>query len=142
MKQFGMTLIEILIALFILSVGVVVLVKFQGDLLRNLSGTEQQVEAISIAENKLDSLRNYSYLTTAEGTPSYEGIVAGSSDSTSNGTTYHLVWTVTTNADPAYKTVTATVTWTDSSNTDRSVVLQTIIGQVNPAKSGEVMQGL
>jgi len=67
MKKRGFTLIEVLISLAILAIGVVVIVKFQGDLLRNMGSTQQQSEAVSLAENKLNELRNYVVLTTFNG---------------------------------------------------------------------------
>lgn len=142
MKKHGFTLIEVLISLAILAIGVVVIVKFQGDLLRNMGSTQQQSEAVSLAENKLNELRNYVALTTAEGTPSYEQILSGTQTTTNNNTTYTTAWTVTTVASPPYKTVAITVSWTSSSNATESVSLESIIGAVDPTKTGAVMQGL
>ena len=142
MKKRGFTLIEVLISLAILAIGVVVIVKFQGDLLRNMGSTQQQSEAVSLAENKLNELRNYVVLTTAEGTPSYEQIVNGTQTTTNNNTTYTTTWVVTTVASPPYKTVVITVSWTNSENATESVSLESIIGAVDPTKTGAVMHGL
>lgn len=142
MKIRGFTLIEVLISLAILAIGVVVIIKFQADMLRNMGSTQQQSEAVSLAENKLNELRNYVSLTTAGGTPSYEQIVNGSQTTTNNNTTYTTSWVVTTVSSPPYKTVAITVSWTNSANQTESVSLESIIGAVDPAKTGQVMQGL
>lgn len=142
MRTRGFTLIEVLISLAILAIGVVIIVKFQGDLLRNMGSTQQQSEAVSLAENKLNELRNYVALTTAEGTPSYEQIVDGSQITINNNTTYTISWDVTPVTTPPYKTVVITVSWTNSANSTESVSLESIIGAVDPTKTGAVMQGL
>lgn len=141
-RQAGLTLIEILIAMAILAAGIVVIVKFQGDLMRNLGSTQQQAEAMSIAESKLNELRYYTVIESGGSGTAYDDIGSGNETTTSNNTTYTTVWTVTDVEDPPHKVIQVTVTWTDSTAQSQSVTLETIIGQVDPAKSGEVMQGL
>ncbi len=142
LKAAGLTLIEIMIAIVILAVGVVIIVKFQGDLLRNLGSTQQQSEAVALAETRLNNLRNYVYLDSADGSPAYNEIVNGNEVVVNNNTTYTVSWVVTDVASPPYKQVVVTVTWSTSSNQTESITLESIIGQVDPVKTGEVMQGL
>lgn len=141
-KEKGLTLLEILIAIAIFAAGIAVVLKFQGDLLRNLGGTQQQAEAISLAENKLNELRHYTVIESGGSGTAYQDISSGSEVITSNNTAYSVAWSVTTVADPAYKTIQVTVSWTDSTGAAQSVKLESIVGEVDPAKSGEVMQGL
>lgn len=131
-KQIGLTLIEVLISITILAAGVVVLVKFQGDLLRNLGVAHQHSTAIALAESRLNQLRNQTYAN----------IVAGNASDTLNNVSYSTTWAVVTNTDPDYKTITVTVSWTDQRGTNQSVQLQTIVSNVDPANSGKVMQSL
>lgn len=141
-KQVGLTLIEILIAMAILAGGIVVIVKFQGDLMRNLGATQQQAEAISLAESKLNELRNYTVIESGGSGTAYDDISSGSETVSNNSTTYTTTWNVTNVSDPPHKVIQVTVSWSDSAGQTQSVTLESIVGEVDPAKSGEVMQGL
>lgn len=141
-SNIGMTLIEVLIALAILATGVIVLVKFQGDLLRNVSQSQQQSEAMVIAEGKMDELRNYSVIETTGGATAYDDISSGTSSVVGNNVTYTLTWTVTNVSSPPHKSIRVTVSWTDSGNKSESITLDSIVSPSDPAKSGEYMKGL
>lgn len=141
-KQQGVSLIEVLIALLIFAVSIAVLVKFQSNLVQSQTSVNQRTLAVQIAESKLEELRHYSVLTTTVGYSAYEDIVSGSSSVVSPSTTYGVVWTVTDNASPPYKTLTVTVTWTDPSGVAQSVTLSSIVGQTDHTLSGTIVQGL
>lgn len=141
-KQAGVTIIEVLIALFILAAGLVALLKFQSNLLQNRGLVSQRSEAVSLAENKLEDLRHYVTINTTAGVKAYDDIAGGSSSFSGTSTSYTLTWTVAESTDPPYKAITITVTWTDAAGGSQSVTLDTIVGKVDPAMSGTIMQGL
>ena len=140
--QFGISLIEILIALLILAAAFVTLLKFQGDLTRNLHGIKQQLQAITLGQSKMNELRKYIAVDTAEGTPSYEQITSGSSTVVQSGSSFSTVWTVTELSSPNRKTVQVVVSWTDATNQSQSITLDSIIGEINPKISGVIMEAL
>lgn len=140
--QIGISLIEILIALLILAAAFVTLLKFQGDLTRNIHGIKQQLQAITLAQDKMNELRRYIAIATVDGTPSYEEIVSGSSTTVQSGTSFSIIWTVTDLTSPDRKTVQLTVSWTDATNQSQSITLNGIIGKINPKTSGAVMEAL
>ena len=141
-QQKGISLIEVLIALVILATGFVVLIEFQANLSRKVSGISQQFEAKVIAQDRLDQLRHFVALTTAEGSPSYQQIVSGNATVSKPGTTYAVVWTVSTVANPPHKVVRVVVSWTDQANASQSVVIDGIIGANDPMNTGTVSQSL
>ncbi len=141
-KQIGLSLIEILIALLILAAAFVTLLKFQGDLTRNIANIKQQLQAIALAQDKMNELRHYVAVNTSEGTPSYEQIASGNSTVTQGITTYSLVWTVTELTAPARKTVRIVVSWTNEKSQQESITLDGIIGEIDPKISGLIMKNL
>lgn len=141
-QQHGMTLVEVLVALLVLSVGVVALVKFQSDVIRNQNIVNQHSEAIAIAKNKLDELRKFEVIATTTGKTAYDDIVDGTSTVSGTNASYSLSWTVVDVTDPPHKKVTVTVTWTDHHNTSRSISMESIIGKVDPNTSGTVSKNL
>ena len=140
--QIGAGLLEAMIALFVIAAGIVVLMKFQAEILHHRGYLSQQSEAVQLAENKLDDLRNYSVIATTSGSKAYDDIVSGSSTATGASTSYTLVWTVVEFLSPPYKTINITVSWVDSSGATKSVSLSSLVAKVNPVNSGVIMQGL
>jgi len=140
--QKGASLIEVLIALLILATGIVALVKFQGSLLQSRTLVNQRSVAVQLAESKLEELRHFSVIATTPGYTAYEDIASGTSSIAGVSAIYTMTWTVTENTNPSYKSITVTVTWTDPTGGAQSVTLNTIVGSVDPALSGTIMQGL
>ena len=138
----GVSLVEILIALLVLALGIAVLVRFQGGVLRSRGIVSQHNEAIQLAEDRLGQLRNYSVLNTTTGKNAYQDIANGTATVAKASTTYTVTWVVAELTDPDHKTVTVTVTWVDSQGVSHNIALSSIIGKINPASSGTVMQGL
>lgn len=126
-------------SLFILSVGLLGLAKFQGNIWYYVSLARQQAEAAIIGEQKLENLRSFEVITTTSGYTAYNSIASGSSTTSGTDTNYALTWTVATNATPAYKMVDLTVAWTDRRSQSQSIALSTIIAGVDPQQSGMVM---
>jgi len=61
-KDQGFSLIEILIAVLILSVGILAVSKLQGQLIRGSSDANQRTVATSIAQKKIDDLKSFTKL--------------------------------------------------------------------------------
>lgn len=142
MKQQGASLVEVLIALVILGVGVIVLVKFQGDLTRDRGYVSQQNAAMVIAKNKIEDLRHYTEIATGGGGVAYDDIASGTQTVTGANTDYTLTWTVTDVVSPPHKLLTVTVSWTDTANNAQSITLNSIVAPNDPEVSGTVMNSL
>lgn len=141
-KQAGIALIEVVIALLILGVGIVTLVQFQADLVQNRTVINQRARAVQLAESKLESLRHFAVINTTPDYPAYEDIATGTANVSATSANYTLAWTVTENTEPPYKTIVVVVSWVDLVGEPQSVTLNTIVGRVNPALSGTIIQGL
>lgn len=141
-KQQGISLVEVLISLVVVTVGLVALVQFQSDMMRNRNLMSQQSEAVTLANDKLDELRQYEVLDTTAGKKAYQDIASGSSTVSGTNATYNVVWTVTEVNDPPYKTIQVTVTWTDASNQSQTITLSSIVAKIDPKISGSISQGL
>lgn len=141
-KNAGITLLEVLIALAILSAGIIALVKFQGDLMRNRVVLSQESEALMLAQDQMESLRYYQVLNTTAGYIAYQDKATGTSTVTKPTATYTVAWTITPNTAPDYLTATVTVTWTDPMNVTQTTTLNSIIGRIDPATSGQVISNL
>jgi prepilin-type N-terminal cleavage/methylation domain-containing protein len=105
MKSKGFTLIEMLIALTILSVAFLALAGLMAQTTRNNSFGGHITEAATFAQDKLEELRAISWLTIAPGSDKKMGSV---------GTNYDRIWKVASNGN--LKTITITVNWNDQTN--------------------------
>ncbi len=63
-RQAGVSLIEVFVALLVLSVGLIALAKLQVDLVRGGGDTRARAAALAIAESKLEDLRTFSQKTS------------------------------------------------------------------------------
>ena len=112
MKSKGFTLIEVLIALVILSVAFLALAGLMVQTTKNNSFGGHITEAATFAQDKLEELRASSWVA----------ITSGSDKMTSSGLGYDRNWTVVPNAivapytEPTLNTVTITVNWNDRTN--------------------------
>lgn len=142
-SQRGSILIEVLIAALIFAGAIIVLLEFQSNLLRDRGLLNQESKALSLAQDKMQSFRQYTALTTTPGQFAYEDIQSGSSTVTGNSATYQLSWVVEDHADlPPRKTVTVTVQWTDASNASHSLSISSVIAEINPTATGNVSMHL
>ena len=140
-KQFGISLVEVLITLAILAGGIAALVKFQGDLLRGGGAISQNNVAIMIAQDKLDDLQHFLSVQSVNGQKSYASITTGETDKVVSGTSFKVKWDVTDQTNPDHKQVKVTVSWVNSKSETQAVVLNSIVGKIDPVTSGKIMQG-
>ena len=112
-KQKGIGLIEVLIALVVVSIGLLALAVLQGDLMNSSGTNKARSEAISLAEQKLEEFKSSS--TKVE----YELIVDGDDGATIAGTNaiYTRTWQVTDidsftpSTNPKRKSLSINVAW-------------------------------
>ena len=116
----GFTLVEIMIALVVLSVGLVALAGLQISAIRGNAFSKRMTTAVSIANEKMEQLKN----------SSYANILSESSiQVVQSNMNFSRQVTVTNNSPlPNTKTVNVTVTWSGGSKS-HSVPMTTIISQ-------------
>lgn len=117
MKSKGFTLIEVLIALVILSVAFLGLAGLMVQTTKNNSFGGRMTEAATFAQDKLEELRAVSWVTITPGSDRKTGSAIG--------TDYARAWNVATNGN--LKTITVTINWNDKTN--HSISLLSVITQ-------------
>jgi type IV pilus assembly protein PilV len=118
----GFTLLEVMIALVVLSIGLLGLASLQIMAIKGNSFGQQMTVASTLAQNQLEQLRRTS------------GALADGNDTVTdqNGITYTRTWTVTPNTpQQGATTVLITISWTgptgEGSEAARSINIRTII---------------
>lgn len=87
----GFTIVETLVAVIILSIGVLALATTVGGITRMMSSGQQKTRAATVAASILDSLRNQAYSSI----PKCSGLSNGSKTTGLYGTRYASTWTIT-----------------------------------------------
>lgn len=86
----GFTIVETLVAVIILSIGVLALASTVGGITRMMSSGQQKTRAATVAASILEDLRNQAYSTI----PKCSGLSSGSTSTSLYGTRYASSWTI------------------------------------------------
>ena len=122
-SQYGFTLLEVLVAIVILTIGLLGTAGLTTGVIRGNHYSKNITSATAAAQTQLESIKSSGYANAT--TTNFPGDTV-----TMGGMTFTRTTTVT-NSSPAanMKTVSVTVSWTESNNTSRSVNLQTILAE-------------
>ena len=141
----GFSLIESLIALVIVSFGLLAIAGVHLKLVRGEDIARQRGEATRLAQEKLEELRSFTQLDAAAGVNSWGGM-AGAADNITNNPDYHAnttftrTWQVLDSPDDAWRRVRVTVAWTDrvndTANDETTLSFNTMIAKIDPFDSG------
>ncbi len=140
-QQHGISLIEALVALLVLSLGMLTVSQLQSHLRLGSDIARQRAEAVRLGQEDIEALRAYSVLAASGAARSWAGITSASrSVDTSTGYATHTRYTVArevvaTNALAA-KTAAVTVHWNDRDGAAQKIVLTTVIAANDPAHGG------
>ena len=149
-RESGVSLIEALVALAIMAFGMLGVIGMQATLRFNADVSKQRSEAVRLAQEEIERLRNFGVLATTSGIApfAFDDIanVAAATVAvpTSANTTYTRTTTVApaVAGDPLLKKVTVTVNWLDrraTSSTDlQAVTLTTVIAGIAPELAGSL----
>jgi type II secretion system protein I len=117
-KSAGFTLLEILIALIIFSIGLLALTSLTVTATRTGSYGGRMTEAVTFAQDKLEELK----------TNSWDNIVSGADQKTGpTGVNYTRNWKVLEKETQNLKTVSITIDWNDG--VDHSISFFTVISR-------------
>lgn len=143
-RQRGFSLIESLIALMIVSFGLLAIAGISLKLANSEDVARQRGEAARLAQEKIEQLRSFTQLDSAAGKYAWADMVSNS-DIIANGTDYHANtsyqrgWTVLDNASDPWRRVQINVQWTDrvgGTAVPNTLSFGTIISKTDPYDSG------
>lgn len=128
-KQYGFSLIEVMIAFLLIGVGVLSLVKLQAFVEQRADFAQHSITALNLAEQKLEWFRTRgASAATASLVANYPHDFVDGEDS--SHPLYLLQWSVpSTQLSGALKTIVVHATWKDRYGKDQSVQLKTMISQ-------------
>ncbi len=130
----GFSTVEALVALLILVVGLLAIASYQSDLLSVGGQSKARSEAVQLAEDKLEGLRQLIQES------SYTAIASNTTGESITGTnaTFTRKWTVTSATHS--KTVNVAVSWTDKTGTPQ-VALTSVVTWNDPTLSAALAYG-
>lgn len=159
----GFSLIEVLVAVVILSVGLLALASLQVNLIRASSDAKAQTNAFALAKDTLETLRSYTDINgyVALAAPAVSNPVVGGVTYTVTPSVSRWVYnagtslyeSVNVTATEAaltatvgktyivgrdFKKLSVAVAWNDAANNSRSVTLEDMIDGLDPTKSANV----
>ena len=118
----GFTLLEALITIVIVSIGMLGVASLQIMAIKGGSFGQHTTVASTLAQNKMEHLRQVTFDTVASGNDTYLDQV--------NGVTYTRQWIVQNDApQPGMKTVEVRITWTGP-QTNRSIAVSGLISEL------------
>ncbi|WP_306331306.1 type IV pilus modification PilV family protein [Vibrio injensis] len=128
-KQYGFSLIEVMIAFLLIGVGTLSLVKLQAFVEQRADFAQHSITALNLAEQKLEWFRTRgASAATASLVANYPHDFVDGEDS--SHPLYLLQWSVpSTQLSGALKTIVVHATWKDRYGKDQSVQLKTMISQ-------------
>jgi Tfp pilus assembly protein PilV len=128
-REGGFTIIEALVALLIMTFGMLAISGMQMTLSQNSDISKQRTEATRLANEKMEQLR--AYTSIAE----WNALASGSDNITTN-THYTRTWTIVGSNTNTYRPVTVNVSWLDRTGDPQGITLQSVISQTNPSDVG------
>jgi len=136
-KGFG--LIEILVTLGILTVGILGVATLNGVITRQSQDNKARTEAISIAQSRIESMRNYT--NSAGSQTEFDALYAvtsGFANSTSiTGVNAVFTRTESVAAGTMSRLVAVNVAWSDPEGNAQNVTLDTELSYVSPRSAGD-----
>jgi len=138
-RNSGFGLIEILVTLGILSVGILGVTTLHGVITRQSSDNKARVEALNIAQSRIEQMRNYtnSANSVAEFNTLYADTTGYANSATINGVSTAFTRSENISSSGTVKDVIVKVDWTDPSGDGQSISLNTEFSFVSPRKVGD-----
>lgn len=131
----GISLIEALVAMAVMAFGMLGVVGMQATLRSNADLSKQRTEAMRIAQERMEDLRNFSVLNTTAGSKALQDKATfGATNVTgyTTNTTYSVSGTVTPATPPTHLTLTINVAWRDRADVLQNVSLVSAVANIAP----------
>ncbi|MDQ3060284.1 MAG: InlB B-repeat-containing protein [Pseudomonadota bacterium] len=124
----GFVLLEALVAMLVLSFGMLAVAGFQTTLSLNSDVAKQRTEATRLAQQKLEELRTFENMTV------YASKMVSGNDAITTNASFARSWTVTSAAAvDSGRSIAVTAAWTDRAGDAQQVQLFSYIAKMDPA---------
>jgi len=121
--QQGFTLLEVLVTIVILSIGLLGIAGLTTGVIRGNHYSKNITSATAAAQTQLEAIKSRGYAEAVEANFPADFVNMG-------GMSFNRTTTITADSPATnMKTASVTVNWTDSNNTARSVILETILAR-------------
>ena len=155
-SQHGVTLVEALVALLIMSFGMLALIGLQSNLRRSVDLARQRGEAMRLAQQEIERMRAYSVLVrsdnAAPGVTGYSDLSTQGqiADAEAGRPDSHALFRLTRTVSdwphleslpqpqPALKTLRVRIDWTDRAGSEQFVLMDSLIARADPALGGSL----
>jgi Tfp pilus assembly protein PilV len=135
--QVGFSLIEAMIAFAIVAIGLLAVTQFQASVLQSNAVARSRSEALHLAQEKIESLRN---IRDEQEFATKLGTATTGTDQTVRGyATYEVNWEISPKTNPPRAIVAVEVSWTDADGETQRVNLITEIAEINAHKVGSLL---
>lgn len=135
----GVSLVEALVAMAVMSIGMLALVGVQGTMRLNSDLARQRTEATRIASEEIERVRSFTTLAADANAPgmSYDEIASRTVDGyqlpgDTGNTSFRVVRTVRADATSGQKVISVQMQWTDRTNQAQTVTLDSSISATSP----------
>jgi Tfp pilus assembly protein PilV len=140
-RQRGISLIEALVAMIVLSFGTLAVLGVQATLRSNSDVSKQRSEAVRIGQQALEQWRSYEAIDgDAEGIVYFDDLADDEFSVDGTNASYEVARMVSDDVDdPRRKTVAVDVSWTDRNGETQTVRLRSALGGVPPELVGTLV---
>lgn len=138
--QHGFALLEALVAMLVLSFGMLSVAGFQTTLSLNSDVAKQRTEATRLAQQKIEQLRTFDTLTTYGTNMVSSTVTPVTQETITTNTSFTRSWGITSaNTVDTGRSVVVTVAWTDRAGKAQQVQLFSHVSATNPVLNGGLL---
>jgi type IV pilus modification protein PilV len=140
----GVALLEALVAMLIMTIGVLSLASMQTTINRYSNEAKLRSDATRLAEQKIEQLRSYTGIAstvigqgvTSATAVNWDSLAGGEETVSSTNATYTRTWTISGAIADPMRTVQVSMAWLNRVGESESLALRSVISQTDPADSG------
>ena len=138
----GISLLEVLTALLITSIGFTGLATIQTVLMQNIHFIQQELDANYEANRIIEQYKNYDYINYTDDinkTP-YSSIVSESFSVSKNNTTFNITTDISENTSESFKTYDLNISWIGKNGENYDLDMSGVISKIAPSDPGVLVQ--